>query len=346
MTKFLIDVSRGKSNNADNKPKTDINRILKEKENFNLIYIKKFKKGKIDRNFLVKYRINKALKESGIKKDDIVLVHYPFYSGKKFEEYLVESLDKIGAKKIALIHDIDSLRFNESVVFGDINGEVEYLNKYDLVISHNPSMTKLLIDKGLKSKIINIGLFDYLNDDKKTNINGSLYKDKITFAGNLNKSPFLSKLTVTDGIKFDVFGNINDPNSINKTLTYNGSVSPEVLSQKLGQGYGLVWDGKSLEKPSGMIGNYLLYNNPYKASSYLSAGMPLIVWDKSAISKFVKENNIGISVGNIKDLSKELSLVSDDEFNEMCKNAAEVSKSLKDGLYTIRAVSSAIDKLS
>lgn len=68
MTKFLIDVSRGKSNNADNKPKTDINRILEEKENFNLIYIKKFKKGKIDRNFLVDYRINKALKESGIKK--------------------------------------------------------------------------------------------------------------------------------------------------------------------------------------------------------------------------------------------------------------------------------------
>ena len=32
MTKFLIDVSRGKSNNADNKPKTDINRILEEKK--------------------------------------------------------------------------------------------------------------------------------------------------------------------------------------------------------------------------------------------------------------------------------------------------------------------------
>lgn len=272
-------------------------------------------------------------------------MHYPFYSGKKFEEYLVESLDKIGTKKIALIHDIDSLRFNESVVFGDINGEVEYLNKYDLVISHNPSMTKLLIDKGLKSKIVNIGLFDYLIDDKKTNSNGYLYKNKITFAGNLNKSPFLSKLTVTDGIDFDVFGNINDSSSINKTLTYNGSVSPEVLSQKLGKGYGLVWDGESLEKPSGMIGNYLLYNNPYKASSYLSAGMPLIVWDKSAISKFVKENNIGISVSNIKDLSKELSLVSADEFNEMCKNAFEVSKSLKNGLYTISAVDSAIDKL-
>ncbi|MEN3241250.1 hypothetical protein PWJ57_05510 [Fructilactobacillus sanfranciscensis] len=345
MNKFLIDVFRGKSNNADNKPKTDINRILKEKENFNLIYIKKFKKGKIDRNFLVKYRINKALKGNVIQKDDVVLVHYPFYSGRKFEEYLVDVLDKIGAKKIALIHDLDSLRFDKSLVFGDINGEVGYLNKYDVVISHNPSMTKLLIDKGLRSKIVNIGLFDYLNDDKKTNSNGYLYKNRITFAGNLNKSPFLGKLNVYDGIKFDVFGNINDPSSINKTLTYNGSVSPKVLSQKLGKGYGLVWDGESLEKPSGMIGNYLLYNNPYKASSYLSAGMPLIVWDKSAISKFVKENNIGISVSNIKDLSKELSLVSADEFNEMCKNAFEVSKSLKNGLYTISAVDSAIDKL-
>lgn len=345
MTKFLIDVSRCKSNDGSNKPKTDINRILEEKENFNLIYIRKFKIGKIDKNFLVDYRINKALKESGIKKNDIVLVHYPFYSGKKFEEYLVKSLDKIGTKKIALIHDIDSLRYNEGLVFGNINGEVEYLNKYDLVISHNPSMTKLLIDKGLKSKIVNIGLFDYLIDDEKTNSNGYLFKNKITFAGNLNKSPFLNKLTVTDGIDFDVFGNIQDSSSINKTLTYNGSVSPEVLSRKLGKGYGLVWDGESLEKPSGMMGNYLLYNNPYKASSYLSAGMPLIVWDKSAISKFVKENNIGISVSNIKDLSKELFSVSDDEFTEMCKNAFEVSKSLKNGLYTISAVDSAIDKL-
>ena len=50
---------------------------------------------------------------------------------------------------------------------------------------------------------------------------------------------------------------------------------------------GLIWDGASdsSDEDIGMK-NYTRYNNPHKLSCYMAAGLPVIVWEKSAISKF------------------------------------------------------------
>lgn len=332
MSRYIIDVSRDKSNDASDKPKADINQILENKYGFKSIYLKKFKNDKLDRHLLVGYRIKSKLKKLKLNSDDIVLVHYPIYSGIVFYQYLINYLKKHKVKLVGLVHDVDSLRYDNGP-FKKVTDETGFLNNFNYLILHNQSMENKLRINGLKVETCNIGVFDYLTDED-TYKNGIEYKNNITFAGNLNKSKFLKYLQIDSPVHFDLYGNIDDTNNINPTLDYHGSVSPEVLSQKMGRGFGLVWDGDSVDTIKGSLGEYLKYNNPYKLSSYLSAGMPVIIWKNSAISRFVKDNNIGILVDEIDNISSIINNISDDEFRVMCKNVKNIQQRVTSGFYT------------
>lgn len=86
-----------------------------------------------------------------------------------------------------MCHDTDALRN-----FGNdmISNEVKRLNKADIVILHNPKMEMKLRELGLKNKVVNIELFDYLLNEA---IPQKIYvlNKEIAFAGNLGKSEFL-----------------------------------------------------------------------------------------------------------------------------------------------------------
>lgn len=344
MSRYTIETLASETNDASTKPKTDIDKILQKQLGFNIVYVKEINYGPFNRHLFIKSRIKHAFRGISLNSNDIVLNNYPNYIGDKFQIELINYLNKYNVKKIALIHDLDSLRMDKSIL-GSLNDEIKYLNNYDIVISQNEKMTSILKEKGLKTKIVNIGLFDYLAPNNSTK-NNSEFKDNITFAGNLNKAPFLEHLTVKRPLHFDLYGIINDESKINSTLDYHGSVTPTELSKLMGKGFGLVWDGPSVNEVSGSIGNYLKYNNPYKVSSYIDAGMPVIVWDKSASSDFVNKHNIGISVNSISDLNKITRNISDEQFNDMCKNVKEMKNKINHGYFTRRSVENAINKLN
>ena len=94
---------------------------------------------------------------------------------------------------------------------------------------------------------------------------------------------------------------------------------------------------------TGRFGEYTKYNNPHKTSLYLSAGLPVIVWNEAAISEFVLKNNVGITVSNLTEVREILSEMSADDYGIMKKNALEVGKKLRDGFYTKQAIQKVID---
>ncbi|WP_429970336.1 hypothetical protein ACQW5G_04810 [Fructilactobacillus sp. Tb1] len=341
MNKFVIDVSQDGSNTANSKPKDDINFILSNNMGFNIIKLKKYKHDFFDKHLFIKTRINSVLDKISFKSGDIVIIQYPIYAGKSFEEYLIKYLKNKHLFTILLIHDIDTLR-GYTGIFKDVKDEVNYINKYDAVIAHNNSMIKLLENNGLSSTAYPLDVFDYVTKDI-TFKNSSKYKYEITFAGNLNKSSFISKLEVKAPLEFNLYGNIDDKSIINDSLNYHGSVTPDVLANKMGKGFGLVWDGDEINTISGNLGDYLKYNNPYKLSSYLNSGMPVIVWDKSAVAKFVLDNKIGIVTSNINNLNDLINNVTDQEFEEMCENVKNISRKMKDGNYIMKAVNKVLN---
>ena len=116
---------------------------------------------------------------------------------------------------------------------------------------------------------------------------------------------------------------------------------PDELPGALEGSWGLVWDSQSVDSCIGPTGNYLRYNNPHKASLYLSSGLPLIVWADSALAAFVRDNRVGICIDSLKELRRLIDRISSKEYAEMVANSSRLAENLRSGYYTRVAMETA-----
>lgn len=282
-----------------------------------------------------------------IKDDSIILFQYPSIYGKM--DNLMSKLyiqNKKDCTTIAIIHDLECLRlFKSNSLQENIKKEFAILNRFDYLISHNPIMTKWLKENGLKSKIVNLELFDYKSDLNIKEFSESKFK-YIAFAGNLNKdkSGFIYKLDKLKckNLNINLYGpNYDNQEQNNKNIKYKGTYAPEELNKVFEEGFGLIWDGQDLDTCSGDIGEYTKYNNPHKLSLYISSGLPVIVWKHAAISNFVEKYNIGIIIESIYDIQEKLDSIEEKDYINMLENVRKLQKKVIDGYF----IKSAINKI-
>lgn len=322
MTVYQYNVYAGETFNASGKAKGDIVTIL---ENMG---IKKLYSPSSIRAIRVIQQIF-AIVKLKIKKKSTVIVQYPAVI-----DSFINEISK-SSHLIAVIHDLQSIRYDK-----DVNSEINILNKFDVLISHNSKMTNYLRENGCNVKILELSIFDYLcNDNIITN---SYFSRKmISFAGNLNKSNFVNSLYKIKDVNFNLYGLIDNAKSLNG-VTYSGVLPSDEIANKLEGEYGLIWDGNDIDTCSGKLGNYLMFNNPHKLSLYLASGKPVIVWEKSAISSFVEKNGIGKSISSLEDLPKLISNIDESEYSAMRKNVLNIRGRIISGKYTKRAVTGAL----
>lgn len=269
---------------------------------------------------------------------NICIVQYPFYIKKSLENRIKKW---IPGKSILLIHDITSLR--DMLDDQEIKKEIDTINNYRCVISHNYKMSEWLRKNGCKSHIIDLDFFDYLRAPLERKSNKRNYA--VAFAGNLSreKSGFLYK-----DISFDLelYGANYKPEAENPFIHYHGSFPAENLPAEMTADFGLVWDGEEADICSGNFGNYLRYNNPHKASLYISSMLPVIIWKEAAAAEFIVKNNLGIAVESMNEIPSAVHNISDEQYFRMKKNAEEMSEKMADGFFTKKAVSSAVAFMS
>lgn len=330
MAKYIFNVTNGQLNAAGSKAKADITKILAGHGFQQIDY--DIPRSKIKRLFTAKYYWQNKLTKID---NGIFVFQYPMYS-RFTTKILIKELKKHeNVTKIIIIHDLESLRW-----FKDdkktIKFELNLLNNFDCLIVHNDKMAKWLVSKGVVKKIVTLDIFDYLNPQK---MRFNSCNAGISFAGNLEKSVFLTKLNINTRIQ------LMGPNPLNgypNNIKYEGQYSPEELPQQLNGAFGLVWDGDSIETCSGLYGEYLQYNNPHKLSLYISSGIPVIVWSKSAMADFVKKNNIGLLVDTLVNLDDLLNSINENMYSHLQFNAEKIGKRLREGKYTLSAISHAI----
>jgi hypothetical protein len=81
------------------------------------------------------------------------------------------------------------------------------------------------------------------------------------------------------------------------------------------------------------MGDYLQYNSPHKTSLYFAAGLPVIVSERAAVASFVKNNNIGICIKSISDISKLLIERDSSSYKKMKESVLQIAGKLKRGDY-------------
>lgn len=318
-------------NDAGPKAKVDIENILKEQYDAKIVTYKM----KSEKNDMIEKIKKTIFFFLNCHSKDVLVCQHP--------------LINIGwlyrAKhKICIVHDLGYFRTYDKNM---LEKEVKTLNRFDDVIVHNERMYNFLKDNGLKSNLIILEFFDYLTSkDIKKKDNKKIISPTIIYPGNWdkNKASFLYDLN-ENKMKFNIniYGpNKNNSNELNnKKIKFKGCFSPEEIIEKMEGNLGLVWSGK-IDDSDRNVGDkkYNIYNTPHKLSCFLAAGIPVIVWENSAIADVVKKYNIGYTIKNIYEINNlDLS-----DYNKKIANVLKIRKKIINGYYTKTAINKCLKK--
>lgn len=323
--------------NAGNKARTDALEIAVE-NGFN--HIQLFENGLSRPRIALQiiHGIKKAIK--CLDEGDIVMIQYPYHPD-VVNSFLLQSLAFAKVKKrfviMVLVHDIEALRGDCDEEGVNIRKEAKLLSHADYVVFHSDLMAEKMRASGFSENPVVLGPFDYLCDDGLKQKNMTNEKTAVVIAGNLSpeKSGYLYQLPHLHGLSFRLYGaGYKEPCrsvSSGSEILYMGKCAPEELVSRMEGMYGLIWDGESLSGCIGKTGQYLRYNSPHKFSSYIAAGLPVIVWGQSALASYVADMGIGIAVDSLNELEQILSHISEDEYLEMLSRTAELRKRIVAG---------------
>ncbi|MFR8033336.1 MAG: hypothetical protein ACLU6W_04860 [Lachnospiraceae bacterium] len=341
MDKYCIIEKKMYENHAGAKAREDIATILLQEKWIPFVVHHSEQKGTLDKlkmAFLTHRDWRYVYKHIPAGAD--LILQYPLAMYPKVSMLAIPILKKLKEKnvrRIFLIHDLESLRG------GDSSRERAFLNEADVIIAHNSHMIQYLRNIGYKNKkMISLDIFDYLmkesdcchkniDDWKTVAIAGNLRKDKAGYVYLLDK--------LNADVRFYLYGPNYEGKEEGKNVTYQGQYSPEQLPEKLQCGFGLVWDGPSLEKCGGNMGKYLKYNNPHKTSLYLASGIPVIIWKEAAMADLINEKQVGLVVDSLEDISDKFRKLQEEEYTKLKKNAEKLGKQLRTGAMLKTAIS-------
>ena len=295
--------------------------------------------------------------------------HYPFFSqwlakreGRRFlrqvhggdtvliQDFYQDYMQSIAteclrrkAKVVFLVHDVQCIRFNKHT------REVRQLNNASLLLVHTEAMKVKLAELGVTTPMVVMQLFDYYSADPMTPAAETAGRQReVVFAGNLAKSAFLRDLLADDsnkGTQFTLYGILGELDIEGaENATYGGVFQPDDTGVIRG-GWGLVWDGDSIDSCTGDYGNYLRFNSSHKLSLYLACGLPVIVWEHSSLAEWVRAENIGIVVKTLRHLDSAIGRVSDSSYRQMVDNAHNIGCKLREGYYLKQCLKEGVSKM-
>ena len=330
--------------NAGNKARNDVEEIVKREGYQPLLLTVEdwYQMGTVKAQRHKAKALSKAFAQ--LKFGDQLLIQFPMLHHSFFTTRLVRKIQRRGVQVYFIIHDLEALRYaNLDTVplkhkIRVHLQESSLLKVADGVIAHNPIMKSVLVDKGIVAdKIVSLSIFDYLIPNFQEKI-GLSKNQPIIVAGNLAQEKAGYLYALPEEPAYNLYGVGFDESRALANETYFGSFLPDELPAALEGGFGLVWDGDSAETCSGVFGEYLRYNNSHKASLYLAAGFPLVVWKQSALSHFVLENGCGIAVESLHDLSQAIEQLDDKDYQDLVEKTKYIGKKIRDGFFLTNAL--------
>jgi len=263
-----------------------------------------------------------------LKAGDEVVMQYPFLVPEA--KALMVAVKECRAKLTILIHDCYLLREHRQQ-----DATEQWILKFaDKVIAHSEQMARFFVEiskqiapKEKMPEMAVLEMFDYRLKGPTPTLpleEGVDTTWRVMFAGNLSKAGFVKELGQLP-VKFCLYG-LPKLDSASYKGAFDGN-SPEGLEGD----FGLVWDGNSLDTCTGMLGEYLRFNAPFKLSLYLALGLPVIVWSQSAMATYVMQYHLGICVDSLHELAPKLAALSQEDLAEIKVCVAQMVSKIRSG---------------
>lgn len=255
------------------------------------------------------------------------IVQYPV-SSKVIFPWVLRLQRFLGNKVTILIHDIQTVRYGR-----DLSPDLRVFRLASRLITHTEAMSSWIHEQGITTPTVATQLFDYYTDDDFRPKEDLLRrKHEIVFAGYLKKSSFFAPLSAFDfkNLTFNLYGKIDEDFHVSGNVCYKGVFQSNHTSTVEG-GWGLVWDGTSIDTCEGDLGQYLRLIASHKLSLYLAIGIPVIVWKESAEADFVVREGLGIAVASLKELPERIAAISNEAYSQMLDRCREQGEILRRG---------------
>lgn len=269
---------------------------------------------------------------------DVVIIQSPTWNNPYFDERLMDKLYcYAGLGKIILVHDVLPL-FLESYR-PHLKRYIDFYNRADVIILPTRNMEHFLRENGLTvKKVVVQRMFDYV-----VSVDQSFkppFRKVINMAGNPNQDPKLNfcknwswetvQLAVTvDGGDWAQKRNV-------RFLGWFQNDNLLIDALRRSGGFGLLW----VEDP--YWNEYIKLNASYKFSTYLAAGLPVIVPTGVGEEDTIRRKNLGLVVDSLDEAVERIGNMSEREYREMADNVEEFAYLLRDGFFTRKALTDAV----
>lgn len=283
-----------------------------------------------------------------VRRGDVILLQYPV---KKYFSLICRVARLRGARSVAFIHDLGAFRRKKLTP----EAEIRRLRHADRIIAATDAMRRWLLEHNIGRPVQVLGLHDFLSPagaaaPREAHGDGL---PRLLYAGSLNlrKNSFLLQADsfTRGGIELILFGNMADDERrhLPASASCRGFIAADdfiARAAAIGD-YGLVWDGDRTDTCAGDFGEYLAVNAPHKASLYVRAGLPLIVWSGAAIAPIVLAEGIGIAVDSLGDIPARLASIGPDERRRMEAAVRRVAAGMAAGQGMKKAMTEAMAEI-
>ena len=255
---------------------------------------------------------------ASISIGDVLVFQSPTWNGFEFDR----------------IHDVVPLMFDSNYY---LMKEYMYMyNLSDVLIVPSERMKVRLIAEGLTTKKILVqGMWDHPHD---LSLYTPSFKKELFFAGSLERFPDLQNWSQDTPLR--VFSNKGEASSNARNLSIEGWKKDEELLLELSKGgFGLVW---GTHQNDGESNQYYTLNISHKVSTYLTAGIPVIVPSSLSTAKFIVDQGLGFVADSLEEVHEIVDKMNLQEYQEITNRIKTFSYLLKEGYFTKKLLVDAI----
>lgn len=272
---------------------------------------------------------------AGIKPGDVVIFQSPSWNSIVWDLSFIERLKLYRARIIIFIHDVLPLQFDENYYL--MEKFLRLYNMADVLIVPSEKMFKKLKDEGLENE--NYVVQEMWDIPCDFELNEPEFEKEIRFSGNPSRFPFVNDWNFNTNLH--IYTKEKGEYPIN--VVYEGWKNKDMILYELSKGgFGLVWGNSTKIEDER---DYYKLNCSYKLSTYLAAGIPVIIPSYLSNVSFIRDNNLGFVVDSLEEADQMVQNCTEEHYNELVQHVQKVADIIRNGYFTKRVIAEAIVKL-
>lgn len=261
---------------------------------------------------------------AGVSYGDIVFFQSPSWNSVAWDTSLIHKFRAVQTKLVMFIHDVPPIMFPSNYFL--MPNYIEMYNLCHVVVVPSEQMRDRLIEEGLTvKKIIIQELWDLPHN---LDLHKPSFQKKLIFAGNPTRFPHI--LNWQQETPLHVYAEKEEDKDYSRIQLEGWRNKQELLFDLSKGGFGLVW-GNS-EKSEDELDYYKL-NISYKLSTYLAAGLPVVVPDYLSNANYIREHGLGFVVSSLEEADRCVQECTEEQYAQMVANAQYTAYLISNGYF-------------